>query len=318
MSSSTTSCAWVPVGAPPPLSNLRVTKTALNGGKCYKLPGNVIGCDYEVEIINDGPSPFLGPLSFTDEIPGTASLSAFPGAWLCVGGPPVACDSAAAIAIPVDGSLTMPVTVTTPLAPLEGAGCAMPNVFTLTAPIGTDENFFAGDDADTAEADAFLEWLLPDGTTLVTCDPTNLKTTKVAKGDCEASGGGFRCDYVVTVTNLGPDPYKGPIKISEQLGFAPELGHLLGAMGLRRRRRELSVHEPPCRSRQGCERRARGDGQNPRRQTLQPQECGRHDLPNRRHAVQRRGRRRCRFGHRQNSGEGLREARSAAMRTRDQ
>ena len=77
--SSTTSCAWVPVGAPPPLSNLRVTKTALNGGKCYKLPGNVIGCDYEVEIINDGPSPFLGPLSFTDEIPGTASLSALSG-----------------------------------------------------------------------------------------------------------------------------------------------------------------------------------------------------------------------------------------------
>ncbi|HET7211676.1 MAG TPA: hypothetical protein VFI85_08040, partial [Methyloceanibacter sp.] len=79
-----------------------------------------------------------------------------------------------------------------------------------------------GDDSDDAEADAFLEILLPDGTTLVTCDPTNLKTTKVAKGDCEASEGGFGCDYVVTITNMGPDPFKGPIKISEQVGFAPK------------------------------------------------------------------------------------------------
>jgi uncharacterized repeat protein (TIGR01451 family) len=219
--SSTTSCAWVPVGAPPPLSNLRVEKTALNGGACDKLPGDTIGCNYEVAIINDGPSDFLGPLSFTDEIPATASLSAFPGAWLCVGGPPVACDSAAAVAIPANGSLTMPVTVTTPLAPLEGAGCVMPNTFTLTAPVGTDENYFAGDDADTAEADAFLFWLLPDGTTIVTCDPTNLKTTKVAKGDCSVLGTGYRCLYLVTFTNMGPDPYKGPIKVSEQLGFAP-------------------------------------------------------------------------------------------------
>ena len=31
--SATMSCAWVPVGAPPPLSNIRVVKTALHGGK---------------------------------------------------------------------------------------------------------------------------------------------------------------------------------------------------------------------------------------------------------------------------------------------
>jgi uncharacterized repeat protein (TIGR01451 family) len=123
--SSTTSCAWVPVGAPPPLSNLRVEKTALNGGACNKLPGDIIACDYEVAIINDGPSDFLAPLSFKDEIPATASLSAFPGAWVCLGGP-VQCDSVGAVAIPAGGSLTMPVTVTTPVAPLEGAGCVMP------------------------------------------------------------------------------------------------------------------------------------------------------------------------------------------------
>ena len=56
---------------------------------------------------------------------------------------------------------------------------------------------------------------------LVTCDPTNLKTTKVAKGDCVASEGGYRCDYVVTVTNMGEDPHNGQIVVDEQFGFAP-------------------------------------------------------------------------------------------------
>ena len=35
------------------------------------------------------------------------------------------------------------------------------------------------------------------------------------------SGAGFRCEYTVTVTNTGPDPYHGPLKLDEELGFAP-------------------------------------------------------------------------------------------------
>ncbi|HXG78787.1 MAG TPA: hypothetical protein VNJ31_05570, partial [Methyloceanibacter sp.] len=81
--------------------------------------------------------------------------------------------------------------------------------------------FFAGDDTSTAVADAWLEWVQPDGTVLVTCDPTNLKTTKVAKGDFVAADGGFRGEYVITVTNMGPDPYKGPITVDDEFGFAP-------------------------------------------------------------------------------------------------
>ena len=219
---SATSCAWVPVGAPPPLSNIRIEKTALHGGKCYKTGGGFIGCDYEIDIFNDGPSPFFGPVSFTDAIPPAATLAVFPAPWVCLGGPPVACGTPGPVGIPVGGSITVPVTVTIPLAPLEAAGCGLPNTATLTAPpAGTIANYFAPDDTSAAVADAFLEWLQPDGTTIVTCDPTNLKTTKVAKGDCVASGGGYHCDYAVTVTNLGPDPYHGPVKISEQLGFAP-------------------------------------------------------------------------------------------------
>ena len=214
------SCVWVPVGAPPPLSNLRLDKRALNSGDCYKVGAALIRCDYEIEIFNDGPSTFGGFITFSDVIPPAATIIAFPPGWVCFGGPPAGCGLAPP-AIPAGGSIVAPISVTIPLAPLEAAGCAMPNTATIIGPVGTNENFFAGDDADTATADAFLFWELPGGALLVTCDPTNLKTTKVAKGDCVASEGGYRCDYVVTVTNMGKDPHHGPIEIDEQFGFAP-------------------------------------------------------------------------------------------------
>ena len=227
--SSTTSCAWVPVGGPPPLSNIRVEKTALHGGKCsksYTLPGTVIDCDYEIALINDGPSPFHGPLSFTDTPPAGAADHGIPTTtWICLPGPPgppIQCSGAAPFDIPVGGSIVVPITLTLPLATLEAAGCAMPNTATLTGPLaGTDLNYFGGDDTSTATADAFLTWVDMFGVTHVTCDPTNLKVAKTAKGDCVASDGGFSCEYVVRVTNTGPDPYKGPLQVKEQLGFAP-------------------------------------------------------------------------------------------------
>jgi hypothetical protein len=204
------------------LSNIRVVKTALNGGSCYKVGFAILRCDYEIEIINDGPSPYFGAVTFDDTFPAAATLVApFPAGWGCVFGPPLTCTNPF-VAIPVGGSLTFPVSMTVPLAPLEIAGCILPNTATLTAPpAGTDPNFFGGDDTSTAFADAFIEWILPTGEVLVTCDPTNLKVTKVAQGDFVASDGGYRGEYTVTVTNMGSDPYKGPIEIDETFGFAP-------------------------------------------------------------------------------------------------
>ncbi len=218
------SCAWVPVGGPPPLSNIRVDKTALDGGQCYKLPGDNIGCDYEIAFINDGPSPFHGLLSFTDAFPaGSLPGGIIPAPWVCAI-PPLACDIPAGspVDIAVGESIVFPITLATPLATIEAAGCTMTNTATLTAPAaGTDENFFGGDDTDGAAADAWMQWVMPWGGILETCDPTNLKVTKVAQGDCVASDAGYRCDYEVTITNMGPDPYKGPLEIDEQFGFAP-------------------------------------------------------------------------------------------------
>ena len=235
------SCAWVPVGAPPPLSNLRVDKTALHGGDCYKVGPARHRLRLRDRDLQRRPLAVPRPHQLHRRHSGHGNPRPLPGAaGSALAGPPLACGTVGPVDIPVGGSITVPVTVTIPLAPLEAAGCAMPNTATITVPVGTDDNFFAGDDADTATADAFLFWLLPDGTEIVTCDPTNLKTTKVAKGDLR----GFRrrlsaCEYVVTVTNMGPDPYKGPIKISEQFGFAPNAVKFSRALGLHRWRREL-------------------------------------------------------------------------------
>ena len=54
---------------------------------------------------------------------------------------------------------------------------SLPNTAAIVTPAGgTDANFDAGDDADTAVADAFLSWVDGFGVLQVTCDPTNLKT----------------------------------------------------------------------------------------------------------------------------------------------
>ena len=49
----------------------------------------------------------------------------------------------------------------------------------------------------------------------------NLRVEKKAIGPCVAGGLGFLCDYIVRVTNTGPDPYAGPVVIKDQLPTGP-------------------------------------------------------------------------------------------------
>ena len=50
----------------------------------------------------------------------------------------------------------------------------------------------------------------------------NLRLDKAAvPGTCLAGGLGFLCDFVVRVTNTGPDPYVGPIVVNDKLPAAP-------------------------------------------------------------------------------------------------
>ena len=204
----------MPVGAPAALSNLRIVKTALNAAKCSEAPGDILLCDYEIDLINDGPSPCHDAITVNDTVPAAATLAVTSAAWTCAGGPPVyVCNSnpPGPVDIPVGGALSIPVEISIPLAPLAAAGCALPNTAAITAPAaGAADNYDGADDSSTATADAFPTWVDGFGVTHVTCDPSNLKTTKTSKGDCVPAGGGFRCEFVVTVTNEGPTLTTGP------------------------------------------------------------------------------------------------------------
>ncbi len=207
-------CAWVKVGNPPPLSNLAISKTA---GPCAKNGANLVRCGFAISVKNNGPSPFSSVIALNETTSPTGSLISTDPALACT--PSVAgastCTSPAAIALNPGQSQTFNVVVDTPAVDVDAAACFTPNKITIASPLGAPQNFNATDDTANATADsALLEFFDPvTGLTTVICDPTNLKTTKAATGDCVKAGGGYECSYKVTITNMGPDPYKGPVNL---------------------------------------------------------------------------------------------------------
>ncbi len=219
--SASGSCAWVKVGNPPPLANLAVLKSATG---CGKTNLNTVRCTFAITLTNTGPTPFNGPVSLSDTTPATATVGSQSAAWQCVGAAPnVTCNSAAAVSLAPGQSTSFPIFADTPKAVIDAVACLVPNTAAILAPPVGSTNFKASDDSSTALADAaLLQFFDPvTGLTTVLCDPTNLKTTKVKNGDCVEGGGGFVCKYTVTITNTGPDPYKGPLNVTEQLDETP-------------------------------------------------------------------------------------------------
>lgn len=215
------SCAWVPVGAPPPLVNLEIKKSPLD---CHKQGADTVRCHYDIVLKNTGPSPSVAPISFTETVPASSTLASIGAPWSCVGGPPLyTCTTPAAPNIAPGDSLTIPVAIDLDRASLEAAKCWAPNHVTITAPAGgTADNFKVVDDSALATADA--AWIRFDEggpLELVLCDPTNLQTKKVADGPCVADGEDYGCGYTVTITNMGPDPFKGRIDVADTFSTAP-------------------------------------------------------------------------------------------------
>lgn len=222
---SNPSCVWVHV--PEPKQNLKLTKTALNNGKCAKV-GDNLDCDFELKLTNESLLPFSGPVKIDETVPAGATISAVTAPWICNGGPPTYdCNTAAVpVNIAPGASVAFNVTVSTTAAASEANLCKVPNKAKITTPVaGVAPNIDGSDDESDAQGMTFgLAWVDPvTGITWVMCDPTNLKVEKTAKGDCDAKGNNkFECDYDVTVRNMGPDPYQGPVKLDEVFGTAPQ------------------------------------------------------------------------------------------------
>jgi hypothetical protein len=216
------SCVWVHVPVPKP--NLKLVKTALHGGKCAKVGADLF-CDYEIKLINENNALFSAPVKIDETVPVGASIAASSAPWACAGGPPAyTCDTGAPVNIAAGGSTAFNVTIKIPVAVSEASMCIVPNKAKINIPAGgLAPNIDATDDESAADAWTFgLFWEDPiTHITFVMCDPTNLKVAKTAKGPCKPAGGDFDCEYAVTVTNTGPDPYKGPVKLDEKFGLAP-------------------------------------------------------------------------------------------------
>ena len=221
------SCVWVHV--PVPQANLILQKTALNGGKCDKVGLN-LHCKYEIAIFNQDAVAFNAPLKIQETVPAGATLPLVSPPWGCVGGPPTyTCDTGGAVVIPPGGKVAFNATVSIPVAVSEASFCQVPNTAKILTPAGgAAPNLDPTDDQSSATAWTLgLFWEDPiTHITFVMCDPTNLKVEKTAKGPCKQDGGtpsgdDFTCAYAVTVTNTGPDPYKGPVKLDEKFGATP-------------------------------------------------------------------------------------------------
>lgn len=217
------SCVWVHV--PKPKKNLRLTKTALDNGKCSKV-GNNLHCDFEIKVTNESDVAFSGPVKIKETVPAGATISAVTAPWICNGGPPAyTCDTAAVpVNIAPGASTAFNLTVTTTPQQSEADLCKVPNTAKITVPAaGAAPNVDATDDESAAQAMTLgIFWQDPlSGVTFIMCDPTNLKVEKIAKGPCEAKSGAFACAYEVSITNMGPDPFEGPVKLDEKFGRAP-------------------------------------------------------------------------------------------------
>lgn len=216
-------CVWVHV--PVPEANIKLEKTALNGGLCDKVGAN-LQCKYEIAVTNMDAIAYNAPLKIKETVPAGATLIAATAPWACAGGPPdYTCDTGAAVNIPPGGKTAFNVTVSIPVVTSEATMCKVPNTAKITVPAGgAAPNLQAGDDEDSAIASTFgIFWEDPiTHITFIMCDPTNLKVEKTARGDCTEAGDQYACGYDVTVTNMGPDPYKGPVKLDEKFGLAPQ------------------------------------------------------------------------------------------------
>lgn len=216
------SCVWVHV--PVPVANLKIEKTAAGNGMCEKAIDGMV-CKYDITFSNQNGSDFNQPLSFEEDVPAGSTIISLGAPFSCTGGPATFnCSSGGPLLIPAGNSLTTQVAVKVPFANVEALQCKVQNtVKILQPPGGAAPNLDAGDDQSSALASMKgLELVDPQTQqTKVFCDPTNLKVTKVANGDCKKAPGGWRCGYDITLLNTGPDPYKGPVKIEEKIDGKP-------------------------------------------------------------------------------------------------
>jgi hypothetical protein len=196
-----------------PISNLKLEKFA---GGCRKESVNV-SCAFRLAVTNTGPGSYLGSVVINEAVPSFASLDSP----LCTPNGTnssfYTCDLAPGGANLAPGqTINQVVWVTMDVNRLDSSTCAIGNIASIKSPVGgTARNSDPTDDFASATA---VVGKIDLGNGKFACDPPHLKVTKVANPQvCAKVAGGYECNYKVTVTSTGPDPFHGEIELDETI-----------------------------------------------------------------------------------------------------
>ncbi len=206
-----------PCAAPPPpgATNLSLTKApvlpiCLDGGADWL-------CTFGVSVQNTGPGLFSGPVKVVDTL-GVNAPATVVGPWACAQAGPVLTCNLTVPPVNAPPGWTSGFFVTAHVKKNTGAPlCTLPNKANIQSPLGAPLNFFPGDDFGSATI------AIPDPACFAPQPHTDIKITKSGTS-CVASvymgTNGYTCGWLVTITNVGPNTYTGPISFKDATGSA--------------------------------------------------------------------------------------------------
>jgi len=218
---------WIWGGDDDPSDDFDVGVAGIKAPGCFGAPGTDLlldkiaaptcvdagadwNCSYVVLVQNAGPGNYSGPIQVQDTL-GVNAPATVLGPWTCAqAGPVLTCDiNAPPVNVPPGWASGFLVTAHVPKnvgAPL----CGLDNKANISAPAaGMPNNLVAGNDFDNVSAP------IPDPACIGPNPDTDLEVQKSALGCAPYFYGvnGYLCAWQVTLTNIGTNPYNGPLTL---------------------------------------------------------------------------------------------------------
>ena len=181
----------------------------------FSFPSNCIDngidwlCHYGVLVQNAGPGNYSGPITVKDTLGVNAPANTF-GPWTCGQvGPVLTCNiNVPPVNVPPGwtSGLFVQAHVKKPVGP---PLCDLPNKATISSPPGgAPNNILPGNDFGTATTH------IPSPACLLPSPHTDLEIKKDPLG-CVTFGGAYWCKWQYRLTNIGPNPYAGPLTLKD-------------------------------------------------------------------------------------------------------
>jgi hypothetical protein len=193
----------------PGVADLTLSKFSFPGNCSDPGGGADYLCSYGVLVTNAGPGNYSGPIQVKDTLGVNAPATVF-GPWTCGQvGPVLTCNiNAAPVNVPPGWSSVFFVQahMKKPVGP---PACDLDNKAQIALPPGgSPNNVLPGNDFDTATTHI----LSP--ACLAPAKHTDIEVKKTA--DTCGLFVDFYCKWTLTITNVGPDPYFGPLKFTDK------------------------------------------------------------------------------------------------------